>query len=1063
MVENYNSMDLAAFKNVWVFCEQRQGKMMPTTFELISEGRKLADELGVNLCGLLLGDNVEGIAKELGGYGADEVIVCEHPLLKNYTTDAYAKVICDVISEMKPEAFLIGATNIGRDLGPRCAARLHTGLCADCTHLDVDMPIYKDFLRSASTLPEEKIEKMNTAKVMGQDHDVSRDLKMTRPAFGGNLMATIICPRFRPAMATVRPGVMKKAPFDQAKADAVKITKPSFTLSEADMDTEVVEVVKAAKKLVDLIGADYIVSVGRGISKDVEGGIKLAEELADVLGGVVGGTYYSLNVTNCSNSGNVTGWRYCAGIVGNISSGNQPSTITGCVNTGSITAPSTCAAGIVSNLPNGCKVTACYNTGTIKAGGNYPAGIVGYCANSEVRSCFNLGTVTCNTTFTYGSVIGTVSSADAVIESLYYLEGTCEKGGIGAVKNAETQTAAVRTAEEIANAEFVSTMNADLAEAAFTSGCTATKHPILLWQADAEHTFANTASDVIKSEATCTEAAVYYVKCDNCDAVSNTLTVKVGEPLGHDLTVTVVEPTCEKDGYTESVCARCGLSYRTNYVAAKGHSYVDVVTAPTCESAGYTTHTCSVCGDSYVDAMLPATGHSYVDVVTAPTCESAGYTTHTCSVCGSSYVDTMTDALGHDYQTVVTAPTCDAMGYTTHTCTRCGNSYVDSYTQAADHSYTSEVTKQPTCTEEGVRTFTCTNCGKSYTESIPMIAHSYEAVRTDPDCTHMGYTTYTCSACGDSYKADFVDAAGHDCEATVAAPTCEGYGYTENHCKHCDYTYISEIRQPLGHDDKLTGAKDATCTEPGYTGDMVCTRCGELHSKGEEIPALGHDYGDWTTVKEADCFHTGLEERKCGRCGETEQRETTAETCLSEAYTDLDRNGWYHEYVDWVLKNGVMNGVGGGRFEPDGQLTRAQLVTVLYRAAGEPDTGKQVNPFTDVADDAWYTKAVIWAANNGIVNGVAKNTFAPDDSITREQIAAMLYRYAGAEAAKEDKLSAFPDAAKVSDWAKEALNWAVASGLINGVADANGTANLEPQATATRAQIATILMRWLEK
>ena len=119
------------------------------------------------------------------------------------------------------------------------------------------------------------------------------------------------------------------------------------------------------------------------------------------VGGVVGGAYYSLNVTNCSNSGNVTGWRYCAGIVGNISSGSQPSTITGCINTGSITAPSTCAAGIVSNLPNGCKVAACYNTGAIKAGGNYPAGIVGYCANSEVRSCFNLGTVTCNTTFTY--------------------------------------------------------------------------------------------------------------------------------------------------------------------------------------------------------------------------------------------------------------------------------------------------------------------------------------------------------------------------------------------------------------------------------------------------------------------------------------------------------------------------------------------------------------------------------------------------------------------------------------------------------------------------------------
>lgn len=777
------------------------------------------------------------------------------------------------------------------------------------------------------------------------------------------------------------------------------------------------------------------------------------------VGGVVGGTYYSLNVTNCSNSGNVTGWRYCAGIVGNISSGNQPSTITGCVNTGSITAPSTCAAGIVSNLPNGCKVTACYNTGTIKAGGNYPAGIVGYCANSEVRSCFNLGTVTCNTTFTYGSVIGTVSSADAVIKNLYYLEGTCEKGGIGAVKNAETQTAAVRTAEEIANAEFVSTMNADLAEAAFTSGCTATKHPILLWQADAEHTFANTASDVIKSEATCTEAAVYYVKCDNCDAVSNTLTVKVGEPLGHDLTVTVVEPTCEKDGYTESVCARCGLSYRTNYVAAKGHSYVDVVTAPTCESAGYTTHTCSVCGDSYVDAMLPATGHSYVDVVTAPTCESTGYTTHTCSVCGSSYVDTMTEALGHDYQTVVTAPTCDAMGYTTHTCTRCGNSYVDSYTQAADHSYTSEVTKQPTCTEEGVRTFTCTNCGKSYTESIPMIAHSYEAVRTDPDCTHMGYTTYTCSVCGDSYKADFVDAAGHDCEATVVAPTCEGYGYTENHCRHCDYTYISEIRQPLGHDDKLTGAKDATCTEPGYTGDMVCTRCGEVHSKGEEIPALGHDYGDWTTVKEADCFHTGLEERKCGRCGETEQRETTAETCPSEAYTDLDRNGWYHEYVDWALKNGVMNGVGGGLFEPNGETTRAMLVMVLYRMAGAPDMAGRESSFTDVSADSWYGAAVIWASENGIVNGVGGGLFDPDASLTREQMAMMLYRFAGYLGSNTEKradLSAYGDADAVSAFAQDAMAWAVAEDLVNG----RSAAELAPKAGATRAELATILFRF---
>ena len=246
---NYDSSKIEEFKNVWVFCEQRQGQMMSTSYELISEGRKLADELGVKLCGLLVGDNVDGLAES-----------------------------------------------------PRCAARLHTGLCADCTHLDVDMPIYKDFLRGASTLPEAKIDGMATAKVMGKDHDVSRDLKMTRPAFGGNLMATIICPRFRPSMATVRPGVMKKAAYDEAKAKAVKVTKYDVKLDAADLQTEVVEVVKAAKKLVDLVGADYIVSVGRGISKDVEGGIKLAHELADVLGGVVGGCH-RLRLAHCRPSG----------------------------------------------------------------------------------------------------------------------------------------------------------------------------------------------------------------------------------------------------------------------------------------------------------------------------------------------------------------------------------------------------------------------------------------------------------------------------------------------------------------------------------------------------------------------------------------------------------------------------------------------------------------------------------------------------------------------------------------------------------------------------------------
>ena len=283
-MDNYNSADISAFKDVWVFCEQREGVIQQTSFELISEGRRLADELGCKLYALVLGDNIEKQAKEAAGYGADGVVLCESPLLKTYTTDGYTKVIVDTVKERKPEVVLFGATYIGRDLGPRCAARLHTGLCADCTHLDVSVPVYQEFLKGASTLTPERIEGTSSAIVMGQQHDVSHDLKMTRPAFGGHLMATIICPRFRPAMATVRPGVMKKAPFDQARADAAEIIRPVINLTEADFETEILAVEKAAKKLVDLIGADYVVSVGRGIAKDVEGGIKLGQQLADELG-----------------------------------------------------------------------------------------------------------------------------------------------------------------------------------------------------------------------------------------------------------------------------------------------------------------------------------------------------------------------------------------------------------------------------------------------------------------------------------------------------------------------------------------------------------------------------------------------------------------------------------------------------------------------------------------------------------------------------------------------------------------------------------------------------------
>ena len=274
----FDSRDTAAFRGVWVFCEQRDGVIMSTSYQLLSEGRKLANDLGAELCGVLLGSGLnEGFAKSLGAFGADRVYVCDHPLLKDYTTDGYAKVLCDIVEEKRPEILLIGATNIGRDLGPRCAARLHTGLTADCTHLDVDVEKYKSFLKTTSTID-----------VDATVFEENTNLKMTRPAFGGHLMATIICPRFRPQMSSVRPGVMQTQPYDEAGAERTIVEKYDVQLDKSDIHVEILEIKKAAKKLVDLIGADVVVAVGRGIGKDPQTGIAMAQELANALGGVVG-------------------------------------------------------------------------------------------------------------------------------------------------------------------------------------------------------------------------------------------------------------------------------------------------------------------------------------------------------------------------------------------------------------------------------------------------------------------------------------------------------------------------------------------------------------------------------------------------------------------------------------------------------------------------------------------------------------------------------------------------------------------------------------------------------
>ena len=842
------------------------------------------------------------------------------------------------------------------------------------------------------------------------------------------------------------------------------------------------------------------------------------------IGGLFAEIRYGSSITRSYNSGAVTGDCYVGGLVGSVGSSsdatNGPSYIVDSYNSGAITGHSDkyyCGiGGLVGKLDASSSrvyeqsyVHNCYNTGTVtdlglKTAGN-PGAAIGvmhadYSEGSylEVKDVYyracgleGLGMMVYSTM--HDPSVFVEMSAEAMkasgfvtkLGASFKADGTCmqkvnggypilvwQKLAEGQSEHTLEKTTVVAptcteqgytiytctACGETVKADFVPANGHSYEESVVAPTCEKdgyTNHVCSVCGDSYRDNYVDAAGHqytLTVTAPTCTAAGYTTHLCSVC---GHSYVDSIVPATGHSYEDTVTAPTCTAAGYTTHTCSVCGDSYIDTIVPATGHDYVwqitrvptctaegvktftcshcgdsydvalakadhtyeAVVTAPTCTNNGYTTHTCSVCGDSYVDSIVPATGHSYDAVVTAPTCTNAGYTTHTCSVCGDSYVDSIVPATGHSYEAVVTAPTCDKMGYTTYTCSVCGDSYVGNYTDALDHHYTSEVTKEPTCTEEGVKTFTCSECGKSYTEAIPTVAHSYEAVVTAPTCDKMGYTTYTCSVCGDSYVADYVDAAGHDCETETVPATCLGYGFVRESCKHCDYSVITEITAPLGHDYQAV-VTEPTLDEAGYT-THTCSRCGDSYVDSE-TPALGH---------------------KCA------------------AYTDIPTD-WAKEGICFVIENGLMVGTTSTTFAPKDTLTRAMLVTVLYRMAGSPAVDAP-SGFTDVADGQWYSDAIAWAAANGIVNGVGGNKFAPSEPVTREQLAAIFFRYAKAEAPEADVLSGYPDAEAISTYARDAMAWAVSTGLVTGSKEADGT-YLAPQGLAAREQAAAILMRYVK-
>ncbi|NBJ16213.1 MAG: electron transfer flavoprotein subunit alpha [Dehalobacter sp. 4CP] len=240
------------YKGVWVFIEQRNGKIDTVALELLSEGRKLANELKVELAGVLLGENVDELTKECFAYGAEKVYLVDGPVFKDYRTDSYTDAIVEIINQYKPEILLFGATNNGRDFAARIAVRITTGLTADCTALSID--------------PETRL------------------LRQSRPAFGGNVMATILCPNHRPQMATVRPKVMKMDEPDYSRTG--EVIRCESSVKEADMTTRILDIIQSISHTVNLQDAEIIVSGGRGIGGPEN--YRLIEELAEALGGVAG-------------------------------------------------------------------------------------------------------------------------------------------------------------------------------------------------------------------------------------------------------------------------------------------------------------------------------------------------------------------------------------------------------------------------------------------------------------------------------------------------------------------------------------------------------------------------------------------------------------------------------------------------------------------------------------------------------------------------------------------------------------------------------------------------------
>ena len=432
----------------------------------------------------------------------------------------------------------------------------------------------------------------------------------------------------------------------------------------------------------------------------------------------------------------------------------------------------------------------------------------------------------------------------------------------------------------------------------------------------------------------------------------------------------------------------------------------------------------------------------------------------------------------------VVAPTCMEQGYTHHVCTVKGCTYApvdDTYVAATDHTWVKTQTNPPSCTKQGTAFYKCSACGATRTEKIAALGHDLSRCDLVPDatCTQPGRAVGTCARCG--VKIDeVIPAKGHDYSyATVRTePTCTESGRYQGTCPVCGKDYNDTI-PALGHDwGEWVTTIEPTYTTVGYRYHL-CARCNTR--EGEDIPKLHtHTWDAGVVTQKPTATEPGVKTFTCTICGETKTESIPATgvpdvcpggpTCPGYAFRDMPvPTDWAHEGLDYCIYHGYIAGTSASTVSPNGVCTRAQLVSILYRVQGEPTTVKGYElsklraPFNDVPRGQWYTDAIWWAKLMGVVSGTSATTFDPEGEITREQLAVILYNYtkqfAPGSLTATGSLAGFPDAASVSSWARTEMAWAVGNGLISGTGSGS-VAYLTPQGSATRAQVAAILMRF---